>query len=412
MAAQSENFQSIYRQFEDQFRGSRALIKQRLSIYLPFLESTTEHLKAEAPALDLGCGRGEWLELLSENGWRAIGVDLNEGMAQAARDQGLSIVHADILQYLRDQPDTSAAIITAFHVVEHLPVDYVIELLHECHRVLRETGVLILETPNPENVTVGTWSFHLDPSHNKPLPPPLLQFFVQSSGFRAADVVRLNGSTATSCEGPLEQFARTLLEASMDYSVVAQKIASDAKIDLAKVESFARAVSQKTPSNTLELKALLKNADDQITMSQNELVRQGSDQESLKQELRRQTSNQADLIEQIRRQGCDQATLRNDVEEELRRQKFDHANLRNELKEELDRQKLDQANLRNQLEEERRRHELHEFSLKGQLSEVKKNSDQLTVELAAIHRSMSWRVTAPFRRAKQILLRLFLLVRS
>lgn len=360
MAAQSENFSSVYRQFEDRFRGSREVIKKRLSIYLPLLESTAEHLKDDTLALDLGCGRGEWLELLSENGWRAVGVELNEGMAQAAGEHSPAIVNADILQYLRDQQDASAGIISAFHVVEHLSIDYLIELLHECHRVLKDTGILILETPNPENITVGTWSFHLDPSHNKPLPPQLLQFFVQASGFKTTAVARLNGTNPAPEEGALELFARTLLEASMDYSVIAQKEASAVAIDPGIVQSFANAVSQNNPANTVDLKTLLKGTDNQIATSQ--------------QRLRRQEANQE--------------ILRTKLELGFNQQRSSQAELRAEMQEELRRQKIEQANLR------------------AELTEAKKEQVEMAAKLALLYTSASWRITAPLRNAKRSLLSL------
>src|SRR5438132_8338249 len=56
---------AFYASFDEQFRGSREEIKQRLGIYLPIL---SEHRLggADMPILDVGCGRGEWLELLLE----------------------------------------------------------------------------------------------------------------------------------------------------------------------------------------------------------------------------------------------------------------------------------------------------------------------------------------------------------
>ena len=106
------------------------------------------------------------------------------------------------------------AVVSAFHLVEHVPIDYLIDLLNECYRVLAETGLLILETPNPENLTVGTWSFHMDPTHNKPLPPLLLEFLVQNAGFEDTAIVRLNGSDPKAEEGPLERVAGILFKAA------------------------------------------------------------------------------------------------------------------------------------------------------------------------------------------------------
>src|SRR4051812_41040963 len=91
MSEQAHTFEDIYRPFEDRFRGSREDIKQRLKVYLPLLETVAPYLRGTASVFDLGCGRGEWLELLSERGWHGTGIDLNAGMAQVAIDVGLSV---------------------------------------------------------------------------------------------------------------------------------------------------------------------------------------------------------------------------------------------------------------------------------------------------------------------------------
>jgi SAM-dependent methyltransferase len=118
--------QSFYRAFEDKYRGSRELIRARLEHYAPFVRpllppSGAPGTPVAAPAaLDLGCGRGEWMELLREWGFETHGVDLDAGMLQACRDIGLKVVEGDALAYLRSLPDASQAVVSAFHVVEHI----------------------------------------------------------------------------------------------------------------------------------------------------------------------------------------------------------------------------------------------------------------------------------------------------
>src|SRR3954451_1830084 len=94
-------------EFEDRFRGSCEEIKQRLTVYRPVFEIVGPHLQRTAPVVDLGSGRGEWLELLSEHGWPATGIDLNSGMAKAVSDLGLSVEIKDAVEFLRTQPDAS-----------------------------------------------------------------------------------------------------------------------------------------------------------------------------------------------------------------------------------------------------------------------------------------------------------------
>ena len=175
-------YDSSYVAFEDVFRGSREEIKARQSIYLPLLEENGIG-SVEMPILDVGCGRGEWLELLRERDLRASGVDRNERMVDHCISAGLQVIKSDVLLYLRTLPDASLGAVTSFHMVEHLPFETILALVDESLRVLRAGGFLILETPNPANILVGSYAFHFDPTHLKPLPGPMLRFFVESRGF-------------------------------------------------------------------------------------------------------------------------------------------------------------------------------------------------------------------------------------
>lgn len=175
-------YDSVYAAFEDVFRGSREEIKARQSIYLPLLEDNGIGSE-ERPVLDLGCGRGEWLELLQEHGRKARGVDCNERMVDHCKALGIDVVQSDVLFYLPTLPDASLGAVTSFHMIEHLPFDTTLALVDEALRLLKSGGILILETPNPQNILVGSHSFHFDPSHLKPLPSPMLRFFVEARGF-------------------------------------------------------------------------------------------------------------------------------------------------------------------------------------------------------------------------------------
>ncbi|NVE01403.1 bifunctional 2-polyprenyl-6-hydroxyphenol methylase/3-demethylubiquinol 3-O-methyltransferase UbiG, partial [Massilia sp. BJB1822] len=221
--------QPFYRAFEDRYRGTRATIKDRLRAYLPFIAPLQAPAAAgqRPAALDLGCGRGEWLELLGEQGFAARGIDLDEGMLAACHERGLTVELADALSALRAQPDQSLAIVSAFHLVEHIPFDLVRELAREALRALQPGGLLIMETPNPENLTVGATSFYMDPSHLHPLPPNLLAFAAEHAGFARHQIVRLQEDPQLHTPAPVGLI--TVLEGpSPDYSVVAQKAAAPA----------------------------------------------------------------------------------------------------------------------------------------------------------------------------------------
>ena len=212
----------FYRAFEDRFRGPRAEIKERLKVYLPFIQPLQEKC-APAMALDLGCGRGEWLELLTEHGFSAQGVDIDDGMLSACRRRGLNVHTADALAFLKALPDESQALVSGFHIAEHLPFDVLQELVCQALRVLIPGGLLILETPNPENITVGTASFYLDPTHQRPLPPPLLAFLTEFAGFRRQKILRLQESSELLRSGAPITLLQVLSGVSPDYAVVAQK---------------------------------------------------------------------------------------------------------------------------------------------------------------------------------------------
>jgi O-antigen chain-terminating methyltransferase len=229
--------EQFYRAFEDRYRGSRELIKDRLRVYLDFV-SPLAALSQPPHALDLGCGRGEWLELLSEHGFTARGVDLDSGMLEACRERGLAVDTMDAISALKALPDASLAVVSAFHLVEHLPFAVMQELVAESLRVLQPGGLLIMETPNPENPLVGACRFYLDPSHVKPIPPLLLSFLTEHAGFALTKIVRLQEDPALHTDQPL-RLINVFDGASPDYSVVAQKAAPEAVLNLFK-EPFGR----------------------------------------------------------------------------------------------------------------------------------------------------------------------------
>ncbi len=178
----------FYLAFENTFRGSKAVIRERLTAYLPLLDDLPSH----ATALDIGCGRGEWLSLLEEQGIQAQGIDVNSAMIKSCEENHLLVKQADALAYLMTLEKNSIDLITAFHVIEHIPFAQVIELFDSVLQVLKPHGMIIFETPNPENIQVGSCSFYHDPSHNNPLPPMLIEFLAQHRGYDQVQIQRIN----------------------------------------------------------------------------------------------------------------------------------------------------------------------------------------------------------------------------
>ena len=211
----------FYRAFEDRYRGARELISARLQAYQPFI-APLPGICQPARAIDLGCGRGEWLELLQGAGFAAQGIDLDAGMLAACTERGLPVVQGDALAHLQSLGDASQCLVSGFHIAEHLPFDALHILVQEALRVLQPGGLLILETPNPENVEVGTSSFYLDPTHQRPIPPLLLSFLLEHHGFARVKTVRLQEPAGLRQRSDIG-LAHVLCGVSPDYAVVAQK---------------------------------------------------------------------------------------------------------------------------------------------------------------------------------------------
>ena len=180
--ALAEEAQSaVYAGFEDRFRGSPETIAARQSDYLPLFAGARD-------VLDIGCGRGEFLERLAANGVTARGVDLNGEMVRRCRERGLDAVEADALEYLGALPDASLGGIFAAQVVEHLPPDRLLQLLALAHRKLRPGARVVLETINPACWYAFFSSYILDITHVRPVHPETLRYLLTASGFADVDI--------------------------------------------------------------------------------------------------------------------------------------------------------------------------------------------------------------------------------
>jgi 2-polyprenyl-3-methyl-5-hydroxy-6-metoxy-1,4-benzoquinol methylase len=223
--ANDRSLDAFFAAFDEHFRGNRQAVKDRLKQYLPVIR---EHGagNSEAPIVDIACGRGEWLELLKEENLRASGVDVNQVLIEQCRALGLEATQADMTDHLRGLGDGSTGAVTAFHIVEHLSVEALIAFLDQTLRVLRSGGLLLLETPNPQNVLVGSCNFYFDPTHRNPIPKPVLKFLVESRGFEVIDTLDLNPSDEKPLEADSELAERfnEFFYGPMDYAVIARKL--------------------------------------------------------------------------------------------------------------------------------------------------------------------------------------------
>ena len=212
---------NFYAAFEEQFRGSSEEVEERLRFYLPFVQE----LKPDSRIVDLGSGRGDWLQLLTKEGFKPHGVEVNEVMAERSREQGLEVSKTEMMVYLGQQPDDSLDLVTVFHLIEHFNVGKLIRLLDEIRRTLKPGGLLFLETPSPENLVVGACNFYADPTHHKPIYPQTLMFLLSNKGFVDLNLKFLHAVDNSPFAGKADRFQQldTWFYGPRDFSVIARK---------------------------------------------------------------------------------------------------------------------------------------------------------------------------------------------
>ncbi len=180
---------------QDHFRGSEQDTASKLQIWL-------EEIAAAGPPasrpesisrwMDVGCGRGEWLALAASGSRDVFGIDSSMVSIDYCRARGLQAEHFEVLDCLKRLPDESLAVVTAFHVVEHFPAAYFLEFVRLAACKLQRGGILALETPNPANILMGAHYFWNDPTHQRPIPPALMEFVFQYFGLGVVKRLELN----------------------------------------------------------------------------------------------------------------------------------------------------------------------------------------------------------------------------
>lgn len=202
--------------FEDRFRGSREDIRDRLAAYVPYFEGASD-------VLDVGCGRGEFLELLRERGIAARCVDVNHEMVEICRARGQEVVEADALGYLEGVPDQSLGGLFAAQVVEHLESGYLVRFLEVAYHKLRPGSKIVLETINPSCWYAFFESYLRDPTHVRPLHPDTLVYLLVASGFQRT-VVRPSAPFPDASK--LQPLPRLAAGAGGDGEILAELIAT------------------------------------------------------------------------------------------------------------------------------------------------------------------------------------------
>ncbi len=167
--------------FEEEFRGSREDLLARY-------RDVAGRLAGCGPVFDVGCGRGEFVELLSGMGVEVWGVDLDAELVKAATDRGLPVEHGDGLRLLQRMDDESLGGLVLIQVVEHLTPQEVVDLVDLATAKLRPGGKVLVETVNPQSLYVFAHAFYVDPTHLRPVHPAYLMFLFKEAGFTAVDI--------------------------------------------------------------------------------------------------------------------------------------------------------------------------------------------------------------------------------
>lgn len=206
--------------FTNKFRGESGEIEKRLEIYLPHIKKTANRIKKNLDLLDLGCGRGEWLNVLKNNGYSCLGIDQSDSMIKICQTKELFAIQDNLFNFLKKQRLNCFDVITGFHIIEHFLFQNQLKMLKEINRVLRPGGLTIIETPNPENLVVAGNYFYIDPTHQRPVPPPLLEFLFSQSNFINLEIIRL-------CPSPSWQEnsneIERLIRGPRDYAILGEK---------------------------------------------------------------------------------------------------------------------------------------------------------------------------------------------
>ena len=182
---------NFYFEFENEFRGKRENIIEKLSIYDHLLKTLSRNSN-RSKILDLGCGRGEWLEKCREYDLDCLGIDSDEEMTQYCIDKGFNIIQADVFEQLPLIKNNSYSLISCFHIIEHLSNEKLFKFLSEILRILRDDGILLMETPSIDNLIVSSKTFYLDPTHINHINPDRIIFTLNNMGFYSSKYFYIN----------------------------------------------------------------------------------------------------------------------------------------------------------------------------------------------------------------------------
>jgi O-antigen chain-terminating methyltransferase len=204
--------------FAERFRGPEERVKAGQRFYV-------DRFAGKREVLDIGCGRGEFLELMREAAIPAVGIDIGAECVAICRDKGLEARTADLFAYLEDLPEASLDGIFCAHLVEHLPPDRLFRMIQLCATRLARAGVIAIETPHPECLAIFATFFYLDPTHVRPVPRQLLEFYFAENGLGVVEFRKLSPAVdAIPALASLPEEFREALFGGLDYALIGQKL--------------------------------------------------------------------------------------------------------------------------------------------------------------------------------------------
>lgn len=207
-----------YSRFAERFRGPEEYVRRNVEFYKPFFAGCEN-------VLDIGCGRGEFLSMMRDLGITARGIDLSEESVAQCRQNGLNAEVADLFAYLAAQPEQEFDAIFSSQVVEHLDPARLPAMIGLCATRLRRGGLLAIETPNPECLAIFATHFYLDPTHTRPVPHPLMAFYMEEAGFGGIEVHELSPAVDSMQEiAELPENFRKRFFGGLDYAIVGRKL--------------------------------------------------------------------------------------------------------------------------------------------------------------------------------------------
>ncbi len=204
--------------FADYFRGSEERIREHQKMYAARFAGATG-------ILDVGCGRGEFLEVAREAGIPARGIDQSEESVAVCRSKGLAADRAELFEYLNNLPDASLGGVYCSQVVEHLPPERLPDLVNLLAKKMNRGALAAVETPNPECLAIFATHFYLDPTHTRPVPPALLRFYMEEAGLVNIEVERLSPAVETMPSlAELPASVRETFFGGLDYAIFGRKL--------------------------------------------------------------------------------------------------------------------------------------------------------------------------------------------